>query len=196
MKYQQAEQQPNNKQLIKQVMKKWLLTLLAIPGSLTLWAQTGEAGGPLHSLVPCQVTFLTPRFAETVEWYRQKLGFQLVESWEDDYAANRAAHLELNGFGIEILESGEEGTMAASAGFPEPAATGTAPKPYQHIAFRVNDLGAALQALKARGVEVLAGPVTEQHEGGATFCFIKDNNGNAIKLIQHAKATPPGESRP
>jgi catechol 2,3-dioxygenase-like lactoylglutathione lyase family enzyme len=176
-------------------MKKLFLTLLSIPCCLSLWAQTGEAGSPLLSLVPCQVSFLTPRFAETVEWYRQKLGFQLVESWKDDYVANRAAHLELNGFGIEILELGEEGAAAASAALPDPAVTGTAPKPYQHIAFRVNDLGAALLALKAKGVEVLAGPVTE-NDGEAKFCFIKDNNGNAIKLIQHARATYPSGSRP
>jgi catechol 2,3-dioxygenase-like lactoylglutathione lyase family enzyme len=176
-------------------MKKLYLTLLLIPCGLSLWAQPAEAGSPLLSLVPCQVTFLTPRFTETVEWYRQMLGFQLVESWEDDYAAHRTAHLELNGFGIEILESGEERALAASTAFSDPAPIGTTPKPYQHIAFRVNDLGAALLALKAKGVEVLAGPVTE-NDGEATFCFIKDNNGNAIKLIQPARATYPDGSRP
>ena len=102
-------------------------------------------------------------------------------------------HLELNGFGIEILESGQDAPLAVSADFPNPTATGAALKPYQHIAFRVNDLAGALHALKAKGVEVLAGPVTEA--GGEKFCFIKDNNGNAIKLIQHTRATFSGESR-
>ena len=181
---------------INRVMKKWFLALLLIPGSLSLWAQPEAAGNPLHSLVPCQVTFLTPRFTETVEWYRLKLGFTLVESWEDDYASNRTAHLELNGFGIEITELREEATLAANASVPDPAATGASPKPYGHISFRVNDLGAALRALKANGVEVLAGPVTEPHDGGTTFCFIKDNNGNAIKLIEPARQTLVGGSRP
>ena len=178
-------------------MKKWFLTLLLIPGSLSVWAQPGEAVNPLHSLVPCQVTFLTPRFAETVEWYRQKLGFTLVESWEDDYASNRTAHLELKGFGIEIVELREEAILAATTEFPDPVATSAPSKQHGHIAFRVNDLGAALQALKANGVEVLAGPpVTEQQDGGEKFCFIKDNNGNAIKLIQPAKEILLGGSQP
>ncbi len=166
-------------------MKKWFLTLLCVHGSFFLWAQ-GDLADPLHSLVPCQVSFLTTRFEETMAWYHEKLGFQVTERWEDDYSAQRTVRMELNGFGIEILESEAEDRPVASADFPDPTARGNALKPYQHIAFRVSDLAAALLALKAKGVEMLAGPVTED-DGAVRFCFIKDNNGNAIKLIQNGQ---------
>ena len=47
------------------------------------------------------------------------------------------------------------------------------------INYRVDDLGALLENLKAAGVEILSGP--ESHENGK-FAWIADPDGNKVEL--------------
>ena len=51
----------------------------------------------------------------------------------------------------------------------------------KHFALEVADAPGAAAALKARGAEVVMGPVENATE---IFFFVRDNSGNAFELIQ------------
>ena len=52
----------------------------------------------------------------------------------------------------------------------------------KHFALEVADAREAAAALKARGAEVVMGPVENATE---IFFFVRDNSGNAFELIQY-----------
>ncbi len=54
---------------------------------------------------------------------------------------------------------------------------------YFHIAFTVNDLNAVAAELHRRRVEFFFEPKTFDSDR-RKVCFIKDNNGNSIELVQ------------
>jgi lactoylglutathione lyase len=54
---------------------------------------------------------------------------------------------------------------------------------YGHIAITADDLDAALERLKAQGIEPEKPPYTVR-EGGSRLCFVRDPDGYRIELIE------------
>jgi methylmalonyl-CoA/ethylmalonyl-CoA epimerase len=156
--------------------------------SLSVSAQPDTRGetintNPMSSLQPYRIALQVSNFDQTLGWYINKLGFQMAQLWKADNFSTRSAVLELNGFLIEIIEQAPQvyATLEANASPAEPSG-----QSHEHIAFRVNDIDTVASELKKRGVEFLWEPAIDEYNQTKS-CFIKDNNGNLIGLVQVLK---------
>ena len=116
---------------------------------------------------------------ESVDWYVDKLGFELVRPIDRDPDATMTiALLTRNGFNIELFEI--EGAAPLPEYRSDPSASlrvhGLA-----HFAFRVDDAYAVLEELESKGVEVSFGP---NESDRSIFFFVNDNSGNSFEFIQ------------
>ena len=98
-------------------------------------------------------------------WYQKHLGMPLegfggaILRWPADTAEDR---------GLTVWHVAEQGTKWFSP----------STSPFM-INYRVDDLGALLDQLRAGGVEIVQGP--ESHENGK-FAWIMDPDGNKVEL--------------
>ncbi len=56
---------------------------------------------------------------------------------------------------------------------------------YNHIAVTVDDMGATLERLAAKGIEPEKPPYSVR-EGGSLLCFVRDPDGYRIELIERS----------
>lgn len=119
-----------------------------------------------------------PNFAETMQWYKDKFGFQEVLRWkEPSLPGVDLAYLELNGFRLEILGGGSpQKAIATPANVP----AHTRYQGYRHLC-RTNDVDATLAQLNKRGVQTFA-PAYDYPPIKRRLAFVLDNNGNPIKF--------------
>ncbi|MBD2463628.1 VOC family protein [Oscillatoria sp. FACHB-1407] len=134
----------------------------------------------MNSLNPHHVARSVSNLEETIQWYQEKLGFTATLRRELPQFSTRQAFLELNGFRIEVFERENSArTYPSPVNVPDDLLA----QGYKHIAFAVNDIDAIATELKQRNVEIALEPVADE-ELGFTVCFIKDNSGNLIELVQ------------
>ncbi|MEM9898847.1 MAG: VOC family protein, partial [Pseudomonadota bacterium] len=122
-------------------------------------------------------------FDEAIEWYTNKLGFEVDVAWSvEALNGKRLAYLSLGDTVIELVAADKDGIgLPAAASFPEHfGRTG-----YGHLCFEVADVDEMLATLAARGVPTfvkgetypLEGTVYERRVG-----FIQDPEGNVIEF--------------
>jgi len=116
---------------------------------------------------------------ESVDWYVEKLGFELVRPLNrDPDSAMTIALLRRGSFNIELFEI--EGAAPLPEYRRDPSADlrvhGLA-----HFAFRVDDARAVLAELESKGVEIVFGPNESER---SIFFFVSDNSGNSFEFIQ------------
>lgn len=104
---------------------------------------------PLSSLTPHHVALSVPNFKETLQWYQDKLDFQVVQRLDLPKIATKQAILKLNEFVVEVFARDN------STRLKPPAVTvpdDLLIQGVKHIAFMVNDLEAvAAELAEARG---------------------------------------------
>lgn len=105
------------------------------------------------------------------EWYVNTLGFRHSYEYQGNYFVRAK-----NGGLIEIIRS--------EGGAPE--ATPKTPG-LRHIAISVENFDAALEDLRAKGVEFTGEPYENQ---GNRLVFFKDRDGNLVHLIERQVAIP------
>lgn len=113
---------------------------------------------------------------ETVDWYRDKLGFRVVSDVTRVQA--RAVVLERSGFLLEITEDDRVAATPAAAG-TDVEVTGSAEGPA--VDYLVANVDAELDRVRARGVEVVAEPQDEL-DGRFRTALIRDNGGRLVQL--------------
>ena len=107
----------------------------------------------------------TGKGAALAEWYGKHLGLQLEDfggailRWPDDKAEDKGLTV------WSVADKDSKWFNPSTSSFM--------------INYRVDDLGALLQQLRAAGVEVVKGP--ESHENGK-FAWIMDPDGNKLEL--------------
>jgi len=116
---------------------------------------------------------------ESVEWYIDKLGFELVRPINrNPDSAMTIAQIRRGNFNIELFEI--EGAAPLPEYRRDPSADlrvhGLA-----HFAFEVDDALAVRDELEAKGVEIVLPP---REGGGPAFFFVNDNSGNSFEFIQ------------
>ncbi len=117
---------------------------------------------------------------ESLKFYTDMLGMQLHGTETVEEQKVRTAFLPLGSTEIELLEStAPDGPIAK---FIENKGQGI-----QHIAFRVDDIDAALAELKEKGVRLID-EKPRYGAGGARIAFLhpKATNGVLIELCQRA----------
>lgn len=134
--------------------------------------------GHPFSVTPHHCGISVPNLEESIRWYREMLGFSLDMRQEMSHVPLKGAFLKRGRFRIELFE------VAGAAPLPadrrdvdsDLRTHGT-----KHLALAVPDVRAALQFLRARGVEVAMEPVEVE---GTVACYIRDNSGNLIELAE------------
>ena len=115
---------------------------------------------------------------ETVKLYRDVLGLELHGTEVVPEQKVRVAFLPVGDTEVELLEStSAEGPIAK---FIEAKGQGI-----QHIAFRVDDIEAALEEMKAKGMRLIDDK-PRYGAGGAKIAFLhpKSTNGVLIELCE------------
>jgi glyoxylase I family protein len=113
----------------------------------------------------------SPRPKALADWYISTLGFRQVHEYGGNYFVRAG-----NGVMIEIIPA--EGDR--------PPVEMRTPG-MRHIAISVSDFDAAYAELKAKNVNMVAEPFTNQ---GNRLAFFKDLDGNLVHLIQRIKELP------
>lgn len=116
---------------------------------------------------------------ESVDWYVEKLGFELARPLNvDPDSAMNIALIRRGEFNIELFEI--EGAAPLPDYRRDPSADlrvhGLA-----HFAFEVEDAYAVLAELESKGVEIAFGPNESER---SIFFFVNDNSGNSFEFIQ------------
>lgn len=134
----------------------------------------------LASFRPNHVAISVSNFDESVRWYQEKLGFRVTKITRIPEISAQRAWLDLNGFVMEIF------VRPQSTQFNPPLRMiedGMLAQGYFHVAFTVDNLDAVVVELHRRGVKFFFEPKIFESDK-QKVCFIKDNNGNPIELVQ------------
>ena len=122
---------------------------------------------------------------ETVEWYREKLGFEPLYHYELPDFGMRVAFLARDGFRIEVFEVGGSSPLPDHA---RETSTDLGIQGLKHVAFAVGNLDEAMAELGGRGVAFATGALEVPDSGGERFAFFRDNNGILIELYEPVAA--------
>jgi len=116
----------------------------------------------------------------SIAWYREMLGFEEVLRMKED-AANKMeiGHIRRGNCYIELFEV--EGAQPLPEYRRDPSAD-LRVHGLKHFGLEVASVHAAVEALRAKGVDVAMGPVDTP---GVCFVFIRDNSGNTLELIEY-----------
>ena len=121
----------------------------------------------------------------STRWYVEKLGLAVTRRHP---RANGIAVTILEGPGMLVELVHREGASRA-VGSPN----GTPEIGLFKAGLMVADFEATVAALRARGVEIVAGPFPERPDQRANV-IIRDNAGNLIQVLGPASATPPSRA--
>jgi catechol 2,3-dioxygenase-like lactoylglutathione lyase family enzyme len=112
-------------------------------------------------------------------WYRDVLGFRVIDRGSRQNGAFQFAELEIPGFGVALVQI----RPSPRASEPRSAAPLAAPS-WIHIVFSVPDPDVTYQLLKLRGANVTTRSGT--HTGPVTTFLIHDSEGNEIEIVAAA----------
>jgi methylmalonyl-CoA/ethylmalonyl-CoA epimerase len=145
---------------------------------LPMLPAAAQSDGPGFDIRVDHVGISVANLEESVAWYVEKLGFELVSpiNRNPDSAMN-IARIRRGDFNIELFE------IEGAAPLPEYRRDPSADLRVQglaHFAFQVDDVQAVQAELEAKGVEIVM-PLTENR---TNFFFVNDNSGNSFEFIQ------------
>ncbi len=111
---------------------------------------------------------------ENIRFYRDILGMPLTDHFYDEHDKAQIAFLEAEGCQIELL---------APDTWLEEETTSEQERGLTHLAFLVEDIEAACQDLKTRGVSFTQDPL-ESH--GMKWAYFQGPEGVVLELIERA----------
>lgn len=136
------------------------------------------------------VALRVANFAETLSWYKEKLGFKEEVVWTvEELLGMQLAYLEHNGFRLEIIGGGGfQPTQTLPASFQEALDI----PGYGHLCFEVEDIDAVLAELEQRGVPTFVPAATYPLSNyWRRVGFVLDNSGNVIEFAESLTTLPP-----
>ena len=126
------------------------------------------------------IAILTNDFEKLSSWYREKLGFEVIQEWTVEFMPGmRLAYLGRDGFKVEIIGNIPSPENSGNKGN---AMENLSPG-YNHFGISVENIEAVLADLKQKGVEAAA-PVMEIPQAGIKAAIITDIDGNVIEFIE------------
>ena len=140
-------------------------------------AQSDRAG---FEITPHHIGISVPDLEESIAWYEEMLGFEVVRLRErEEESQSSIALLQRGNAWIELFEIPGAGPLPEYRRDPSAdlRVHGT-----KHFSFQVEDALAVTEILRAKGAEIAMGPVDNTR---AIFVFIRDNSGNTFELIEY-----------
>ena len=137
----------------------------------------------LRNIKADHIAIRVTNFEETLNWYKEKLGFQEEVIWTvEGLPGMKLAYLTLNNFRIEIIGGGDfQPTVKPPQDFGEALNI----QGYGHICFEVEDIDAAFLELNKKGVPTFVPPQTYPLSNyWRRVGFVLDNNGNVIEFAE------------
>jgi methylmalonyl-CoA/ethylmalonyl-CoA epimerase len=118
-----------------------------------------------------------PDLEASIKWYGDVLGFEVEKRMEIPPIGAKIAYLKRDDFRIELFEMDKAAPMSEDRTVPN---KDLLTHGWKHLSIEVPDSRAALDKLKAAGVEVAMENVID----GVAMGFIRDNAGNLIEINQ------------
>ena len=134
-----------------------------------------------HSgLIPLHAGISVANMQESITWYENILGFELM--WVKDFPAlkTKIAFLKNDTFQIELFEAYETIALPKERFLP---ITDLQTQGTKHIAFGTENIVTLFEKFKSKNVDIVFGPI-ESPPKDALFGFIRDNSGVLIEFIQ------------
>ncbi len=132
-------------------------------------------------LKPHHVGISVANLDESIAWYQKHLGFELL--WRNDFPMihTKIAFLRHGNFDIELFEHDDSKPLAD---YRKQPLTDMQHQGTKHICFVMeNGLEMLHEGFVTEGVDI-AMSLRESPPKDALMCFIRDNTGNLIEIIQ------------
>lgn len=131
-------------------------------------------------LTPLHQGITVPDVEKAAQWYQDVFQFERIK---DEYAEGLNCHvifLRSGGFELELFQYlGPDGKpLPEDRTIPNEDIKTCGTK---HVAYQVSSMEEMLAHLKTKQVDIAAGPFPM---GGDTICFIRDNSGILLELIE------------
>ncbi len=167
-------------------LARWGIPILLTIAPAAVLSQDRTSDPLVPSATPYLVSISVADLDETVNWYRENLGFVLIKQMEFPKYSLRIAFVELNGFRLELIEfKASVSYEAIQKQFPvvdDRAKIHGLGK----LAFLVEDLEAVSNRLKRNNVKFWR-EIMEDQEFGVRSLIVSDNSGNWIQFFQKMK---------
>jgi len=118
-----------------------------------------------------------PDLEASIKWYGEVLGFEVEKRMEIPPIGAKIAFLKRDDFRLEVFEMDGAQPMSEDRTIPN---KDLLTHGWKHLSIEVPDARAALDKLKAAGVEIAMENVID----GVAMGFIRDNAGNLIEINQ------------
>lgn len=131
-------------------------------------------------ITPLHQGISVPNMDESLQWYEKAFGFTLVSDKVIPMLNSRVAFVKLGDFELELFQYlGEDGSPLPEARrYPNEDLKTCGTK---HVAYRVEDMGGVYRHLQDIGADIAIPPFPME---GDTVCFLRDNSGVLIELIE------------
>ena len=130
------------------------------------------------SLKPLHLGLSVANMQESIDWYHDMLGFELLFRKDIEFLRCEVAFMKKCNFQIELFKHYD--TISLPADRLEPnkdiQTQGT-----KHICYEVEDITQLLGDLRAKGVDIVMGPMKMEE---TLMGFVRDNTGNLIEFMQ------------
>jgi lactoylglutathione lyase len=127
------------------------------------------------------ITYSVSNIEYLAAWYVENLSFKLARRFSLNEGATKFAWLDLNGFRIGMIQSGElsncELTEVATA------SQSLRQLGVRHVVFAVDSVDDTYAALRGRGVAVLEEP-RSFNPPGIRIAYVRDPEGNVLGLYE------------
>ena len=112
---------------------------------------------------------------QSIKWYQDHLGFQVISRSDKSPAGNQIVHLELpgNDHTLELTYSDDYDVNV--------------PEDLMHFAIGVSDLIAFCNQLENEGVEIWPSDWRQTFPTGRKMAFIDDPDGYEVELLERAE---------
>ena len=117
------------------------------------------------------------------DWYQNVLGFQLSRQIDFDKYGVHIHILELNGFGLELIE--KQGSKSKKERMPD-VEDSTLVHGISKIGFFVDDIDVLADQLKEKNVKVVF-DITDDPDDKTSWMIIEDPDGNVIQFFAELK---------
>ena len=130
------------------------------------------------SLRPLHLGISVPNMDESIAWYTDILGFSLISDNFIEPIKARVAFLKHGEFSVELFEIEGAKPLPEEQRIPnlDIQTHGT-----KHMAFAVEHIHEFVDRLKEKDVDIAMDVFPME---GDLVCFIRDNSGNLLELIQ------------